>query len=432
MTTTPRDTEATCGECGHLKGKHWSGMLGCTGPDGMGCDCPGWRPSTPAPAPLPESAPGLEQDVAARLWRCIENRIRGWRAEAAAGHLGDKERNTLLACARGLELHATPLLAPDVADDDVRHDAMLDAASVVPEALRRQGYDRAADIAHDELIELAKAPASAAPSPSGGDAPGLTEEWPIPTHRCKECGALWREWGQIGNRSWTLVLGKAGACCDNAPMGEQMEAITGFHWHERHSDAAQNEVEARAAGRLDGTLYERCPLCHKPTSPVEDLRARVLAEVEALREDAWRSCRNGGAAWVEFTRLFHRLLRAPPPKAQAPALSETVTAPEFRDALARASDFLAPAAAPAPDAHTETGGGRAMTPERNMYGCVPCPQCGSAHRYPFYEKGCPVIACDDCGRRGPWDGTWADDEYSVNEIAPAPSAEPRNENGGQS
>jgi len=56
-----------------------------------------------------------------------------------------------------------------------------------------------------------------------------------------------------------------------------------------------------------------------------------------------------------------------------------------------------------------------MSGERNMYGCTPCPKCGGVHRYPFTEKGRKVIACDDCGRRGPWDGTWSEDGCSVDE-----------------
>lgn len=53
---------------------------------------------------------------------------------------------------------------------------------------------------------------------------------------------------------------------------------------------------------------------------------------------------------------------------------------------------------------------------RNMYGCLPCPWCGSQYRYPFKENGRNVIACDDCGRRGEWDRTWADDGFAVDEV----------------
>jgi len=40
----------------------------------------------------------------------------------------------------------------------------------------------------------------------------------------------------------------------------------------------------------------------------------------------------------------------------------------------------------------------------NMYGCLPCPKCGSEYRWP--QKGGPnyaeVIVCDDCGFEEPY------------------------------
>ncbi len=37
--------------------------------------------------------------------------------------------------------------------------------------------------------------------------------------------------------------------------------------------------------------------------------------------------------------------------------------------------------------------------QRNMYGCLPCPKCGSVYRYPTIVP--PVIQCDDCGFQEP-------------------------------
>lgn len=39
-----------------------------------------------------------------------------------------------------------------------------------------------------------------------------------------------------------------------------------------------------------------------------------------------------------------------------------------------------------------------MTDNRNMYGCTPCPKCGSVYRVPYnrHPHG-RVIDCDDCG-----------------------------------
>jgi hypothetical protein len=55
---------------------------------------------------------------------------------------------------------------------------------------------------------------------------------------------------------------------------------------------------------------------------------------------------------------------------------------------------------------------------RNMYGCLPCPACRGVHRYPVKEDGGNVIACDDCGRHGPWSGEWGEDGYSADEVPP--------------
>ena len=42
-----------------------------------------------------------------------------------------------------------------------------------------------------------------------------------------------------------------------------------------------------------------------------------------------------------------------------------------------------------------------------MYGCKPCPKCGSVYRIPgtvgMVEKGEYVQVCDDCGHTEPWD-----------------------------
>ena len=90
-----------------------------------------------------------------------------------------------------------------------------------------------------------------AAEPRHGVSPSVP--WPPATHRCKVCGALWRlnpalTPEQTGLRaayplhieSWTCVtpqpwkvfpghmLGQpspCGPCCDNAPMGEQIEAL---------------------------------------------------------------------------------------------------------------------------------------------------------------------------------------------------------------
>ncbi len=45
--------------------------------------------------------------------------------------------------------------------------------------------------------------------------------------------------------------------------------------------------------------------------------------------------------------------------------------------------------------------------DRNMYGCPPCPKCGSKYRFPGtvgeVQRGIKDMVCDDCGHREPWD-----------------------------
>lgn len=51
----------------------------------------------------------------------------------------------------------------------------------------------------------------------------------VPTHRCKECGALWRLVNKRDSGmpdSWNLRSKEAGRCCDNAPMGKQITPLT--------------------------------------------------------------------------------------------------------------------------------------------------------------------------------------------------------------
>lgn len=52
----------------------------------------------------------------------------------------------------------------------------------------------------------------------------------VPSHRCKACGALWRFYrageGGLPVDSWNLRSAEAGPCCDNVPMGDQIEPLT--------------------------------------------------------------------------------------------------------------------------------------------------------------------------------------------------------------
>lgn len=52
--------------------------------------------------------------------------------------------------------------------------------------------------------------------------------WRAPTHRCSVCGAFWIEYSD----GWSLCSQSCGPCCDNVPMGDQIEKL-------RHSDLIQ-------------------------------------------------------------------------------------------------------------------------------------------------------------------------------------------------
>jgi hypothetical protein len=66
--------------------------------------------------------------------------------------------------------------------------------------------------------------------------------------------------------------------------------------------------------------------------------------------------------------------------------------------------------------------------DRNMYGCLPCPACGSVYRYPFREGGTGVVCCDACGRRGPWDGGYRGPHDEVDELESSCSCDQRGRN----
>lgn len=46
-----------------------------------------------------------------------------------------------------------------------------------------------------------------------------------PTHKCRECGALWKK-HDFPEESWQCVTPNPGKCCDNAIMGKQIESLT--------------------------------------------------------------------------------------------------------------------------------------------------------------------------------------------------------------
>ena len=58
---------------------------------------------------------------------------------------------------------------------------------------------------------------------------------------------------------------------------------------------------------------------------------------------------------------------------------------------------------------SETGRIDTFSRTANMYGCEPCPKCGSKYRAPFKPDGVLMIECDDCGFKEPGE---IGDEYA--------------------
>lgn len=87
-----------------------------------------------------------------------------------------------------------------------------------------------------------------------------------PTHRCKVCGALWKLWepgealpGDEG--SWSLVFGKAGKCCDNVEMGDQIERLPTPCRHENVKLPESHDEKGRPA---QYPVTVKCPDCGAP------------------------------------------------------------------------------------------------------------------------------------------------------------------------
>lgn len=83
----------------------------------------------------------------------------------------------------------------------------------------------------------------------------------VATHRCTVCNARWQLHSPTSPpASWSLASEKCGPCCDNVPMGPQLEPLglyAAYLSEERRAErfmkmAAEFELEMRAATRLIG------------------------------------------------------------------------------------------------------------------------------------------------------------------------------------
>ena len=104
-----------------------------------------------------------------------------------------------------------------------------------------------------------------------GSNDGLGVSWKsehAPTHRCKVCGAMWRLWlrqetPHATGDSWNLRSAACGKCCDNEPMGDQIEPLRIgdlMHWLSARLDAQKPapHVKTAAEMRMDAAHDTSC------------------------------------------------------------------------------------------------------------------------------------------------------------------------------
>ena len=106
---------------------------------------------------------------------------------------------------------------------------------------------------------------------------------PLPTHRCKVCGALWRYWPKRDtghDDSWNLRSSTCGKCCDMAPMGDQIEPLTWEHLPAAPTPAAQGDAALRNALQLAVDHIDMDALSISHCKDAEAIRA-ALAQKEA-------------------------------------------------------------------------------------------------------------------------------------------------------
>lgn len=127
------------------------------------------------------------------------------------------------------------------------------------------------------------------------------------THRCKVCGAKWRAnepMPGMSDGSWSLVSARCGPCCDNVPMGRQIEPIG-------HT--------ARLLSYVDQACQDR------DASDADLTAAEARARALEVQLAAWLQWFDGPSApglgkilWDET----HSLLSSPPPTKDEPTKKE--------------------------------------------------------------------------------------------------------------
>ena len=87
---------------------------------------------------------------------------------------------------------------------------------------KRESEHREIARIHKSLDELDALTAGTDGSDALAAAERAFDEPPAEIHRCRVCGTLWNRWQ---NGAYSLITTRPKACCDNAPMGEQIEKL---------------------------------------------------------------------------------------------------------------------------------------------------------------------------------------------------------------
>lgn len=145
-----------------------------------------------------------------------------------------------------------------------------------------------------------------------------------PARGQQEAGILLDEYGEaerIAGCAWNADDPEHAAA--HARASEKRAALVAALARTADLEAALRIQNDLAIERLNRAVAAESALSEERARR-EEARATTLREVDALREQAWRTSGSGGAAWVEFTRQFFRLLRA-----RGTAAASTAPAPVF-------------------------------------------------------------------------------------------------------
>lgn len=157
---------------------------------------------------------------------------------------------------------------------------------------------------------------------------------PPATHRCTVCGAHWIH--HLDEGSWSLHSETCGACCDNAPMGDQIVPIDGGSKATVIKTASVGKTEDQP-GAIEGEKPEpqidvkaelagiaaRCAEDDEPINPIED---EIFDLIELARLGAHRVTVKRVQEKVHTLLMFAKALRSQFDGSRAAALLDEIAA----------------------------------------------------------------------------------------------------------